>query len=227
MVNKTNVHWVALIIDFNKSQILYGDSIGRSIDKQTRQVLDWWVSYHTGGWEEQCEQSFLRKAWVIKEEDIPAALLVNSDQTQVVFAPGDKMSWAETGSKQVAILGGEKRAFTVLISVASNGAVLPMQAIYTGKTPRSRPSMTSPHHADLIAAGFLLQESGTTTYWSNLETMKVFVNKILAPYFERVKVELKLPATQKSLWIIDSDAHGVPAGEFPLTRTHGKPTGSA
>jgi hypothetical protein len=139
-------------------------------------------------WEEQCEQSFLHKAWVIKDEDIPAELLVNSDQTQVVFAPGDKMSWAETGSKQVAVLGiEEKRAFTVLISVASDGTVLPMQVIYTGKTSRSQPAATSPHHADLIAAGFLLQESGTTTYWSNLETMKIFVDKILSPYFERIK----------------------------------------
>ena len=155
-------------------------------------------------WEEQCERSFLRKAWVIKDEDIPEELLVNSDQTQVLFAPGDKISWAETGSKQVPVLGcEEKRAFTVLISVASNGTVLPMQVIYTGKTHRSRPSPSSPHQTDLIAAGFLLQESGTTTYWSNLETMKTFVDEILAPYFERVKREKGLPVTQKSLWMID------------------------
>jgi hypothetical protein len=155
-------------------------------------------------WEEQCEQSFLHKAWVIKDEDVPAALLVNSDQTQVVYAPGDKMSWAETGSKQVAVLGiEEKHAFTVLISIASDGTVLPMQAIYTGKTSRSQPAATSPHYADLIAAGFLLQESGTTTYRSNLETMKTFVNKILSPYFKHIKAQLKLPITQKSLWMID------------------------
>ena len=155
-------------------------------------------------WEEQCERSFLRKAWVIKDEDIPGELIVNSDQTQVLFAPGDKISWAETGSKQVPVLGcKEKRAFTVLISIASNGTVLPMQVIYAGKTHRSRPSPSSPHHSDLTAAGFLLQESGTTTYWSNLETMKTFVDEILAPYFERIKREKGLPVTQKSLWMID------------------------
>ena len=43
-------------------------------------------------WEDQCEKSFLRKAYLIKEEDIPAALYVNADQTQVVYAPGDKMT---------------------------------------------------------------------------------------------------------------------------------------
>ena len=89
-------------------------------------------------WEEQCERSFLRKAWVIKDEDIPKELLINSDQTQVLFSPGDKISWAETGSKQVPVLGCEEKcAFTVLISVASNGTVLPMQVVYTGKTHRS------------------------------------------------------------------------------------------
>ena len=156
-------------------------------------------------WENQCERSFLRKAYAIKEEDIlPASLFVNSDQTQVVYAPGDQLTWAETGAKQVPILGGEeKRAFTVLVSVACNGNVLPMQAIYSGKTNRSRPSPMSPNYSDLISNGFILQESGTTTYWSNFETMKTFVNKILAPYFEKTKVDLHLPQSQKSLWLID------------------------
>jgi hypothetical protein len=49
----------------------------------------------------------------------------------------------------------------------------------------------------------LLQESGTTTYWSNIKTMKDFVNKILAPYFNRQKAALSLLSTQKSLWIIN------------------------
>lgn len=155
-------------------------------------------------WEDQCERSFLRKVYVVKEEDIPAKLFVNSDQTQTVFASGDKLTWAETGAKQIPILGGEeKRAFTVLVSVACDGTVLPMQAIYSGKTHRSQPSPTSPNYSDLISNGFLLQESGTTTYWSNLETMKTFVNKILAPYFEKTKADLNLPQSQKALWLID------------------------
>ena len=155
-------------------------------------------------WEPQCEKSALRKAHLIKEEDVPPELWVNSDQTQAVYAPGDKMTWAETGSKQVPVIGAEeKRAITILVSVASDGAVLPMQAIYSGKTDRSRPSKNAPKFKDLIDAGFLLQESGTTTYWSNIQTMKDFVNKILAPYFNKIKAELNLLPSQKSLWTID------------------------
>lgn len=155
-------------------------------------------------WEDQCEKSFYRKAYLIKEEDIPAALYVNSDQTQVVYAPGDKKTWAVKGSKQVELIGeDEKRAFTVLVSVACDGTLLPMQAVYSGKTKRSRPSQSSPHYEDLVNLGFLLQESGTKTYWSNFETMQDFVNQILAPYFDNTKARLGLPSSQMSIWSID------------------------
>lgn len=155
-------------------------------------------------WEDVCEKSFMRDAYIVKEEDIPAMLLVNSDQTQAIFAPGDKITYAATGSKQVQVHGeDEKRAFTVLVSIASDGTVLPMQAIYSGKTHRSCPSPNSPHYQDLLEAGFLIEESGTKTYWSNQKTMESFVDRILAPYFEKVKAELGLPASQKCLWKID------------------------
>jgi hypothetical protein len=86
-------------------------------------------------WEDQCERSFLCKAYIIKEHDIPAELFIDSDQIQLVYAPGDKMTWAETGAKQVSLTNtDEKRAFTVMVSVASDGTLLPFQAIYQGKT---------------------------------------------------------------------------------------------
>ena len=155
-------------------------------------------------WEDICEKSFLRDAYIIKEEDIPATLFINSDQTQAVFAPEDKVTYAATGSKQIQVQGeDEKRAFTVLVSIASDGTVLPMQAIYSGKTHRSFPSPNSPHHKDLLEAGFVIEESGTKTYWSNQKTMESFVHNILAPFFEKVKTELGLPASQKCLWKID------------------------
>jgi hypothetical protein len=94
-------------------------------------------------WEEVCNKSRLRKAYSIKEFDITAKLYVNSDQTQGVYAPGDKMTYAETGAKQVSLVGGdEKRAFTIMVSVASNGTLLPFQAIFEGKTELSCPSKT-------------------------------------------------------------------------------------
>jgi hypothetical protein len=155
-------------------------------------------------WEDQCEQSFFRKAYSIKENDVHPRLYVNSDQTQLLYAPGNRMTYAEIGSKQVAIVGmDEKRAFTLLVSVAADGTILPFQAVYQGKTKLSLPATTSPNYDDAINAGFKLVFSGTKTYWSNFGTMCAFVNEILAPYFEATKLELSLPPQQKSLWQID------------------------
>ncbi len=155
-------------------------------------------------WEDQCERSFFRKAYSIKEKDIHLKLYANSDQTQMLYAPGNWMTYTQTGSKQVAVIGmDEKRAFTLLVSVAADGTILPFQAVYQGKTKLSLPAATSPNYDNAMEAGFKLVFSGTKTYWSNFETMCAFVNDILAPYFERTKRELSLPPQQNSLWQID------------------------
>ena len=49
IVNKSNVHWVALIIDFMHGQILYGNLAGQPIDRKITDILGWWIAYHTGG----------------------------------------------------------------------------------------------------------------------------------------------------------------------------------
>ncbi|THU85170.1 hypothetical protein K435DRAFT_686058 [Dendrothele bispora CBS 962.96] len=115
-------------------------------------------------WEELLQKSLLRKAYAIKEEDILPEFIVNSDQTNVVYAPGDKRTWAEAGANQVKLLGGdEKRAFTVMVSVSVSGTLLPFQAIYAGKTDRSCPSRSAPAYAEAIALGILFEPSGTAT----------------------------------------------------------------
>jgi len=54
-------------------------------------------------WEDQYERSFLQKVYSIKEYDIPSALYVNSDQTQVVYAPVDKMTCYARTSRRVVV----------------------------------------------------------------------------------------------------------------------------
>jgi hypothetical protein len=155
-------------------------------------------------WEEKCEKSFLWKAYSIKEYDIPSALYVNSDQTQVVYAPGNKMTYALIGAKQVSLVGGdEKCAFTMMVSVANDRTLLLFQAIYTGLSAVSHPSKTAAYYDDVMSAGMLLEQSGMGTYCSNMATMHSFVNGILAPYFASKWAILGLPPTQKALWQID------------------------
>jgi hypothetical protein len=155
-------------------------------------------------WEDKCEKSFLCKAYSIKEYNIPSGLYMNLDQTQVVFAPGNKMTYAPIGAKQVVLMGGEeKRAFTVMVSVTNDGTLLPFQGIYEEKTQVSCPSKSAPHYDDMINTGTFLEFSGTHTYWLNMTTIKTFVDNILTPYFDAKQLALGLLPTQKALWQID------------------------
>jgi hypothetical protein len=48
MVNVGGNHWIALALDFTKSLIWYGDSLGWKPAKQVTSVVNWWTFYHTG-----------------------------------------------------------------------------------------------------------------------------------------------------------------------------------
>jgi hypothetical protein len=60
-------------------------------------------------WQVQCTRSFFRKAYVIKEHDIPINLYINFDQTQIVYVPGNRMTWSQTGAKQVGMVGMDEK----------------------------------------------------------------------------------------------------------------------
>ena len=150
------------------------------------------------------KKAALRMAYVIKHEDIPSALIVNSDQTQVVLQQGCNMTYAPIGSKQVTTLGSdEKRAITVLTSVTANGQLLPFQTIYKGSTALSLPKKNCRDMSEARAAGFLFESSHSDTYWSTQATMRNFVTMTLVPYFMAVKLQLGLPFIQCAIWLID------------------------
>ncbi len=143
-------------------------------------------------------------AYTIKEEDIPLELIVNTDQTQVVYAQGSNLTWAETGTKQVTTVGSnEKHALTAVLSISNSSEMLPVQAIYDGSTSHSLPKKDALHYTDTINHGFKFKFANSSTYWSTQQTMRDFANSILAPYYDHKKAELGLPETQKSLWHID------------------------
>jgi hypothetical protein len=146
----------------------------------------------------------LQIAWVVKDETIPSALIVNSDQTQVVLAQGCHMTYASSGANQVATVGAEeKRALTIFPSVTNHGTLLPIQAIHKGKNHKSLPSPTARSRYESEKARFLFELSKTTTYWSTIATMQNFVNVTLAPYFDNIRKGLELDQDQMALWLID------------------------
>jgi hypothetical protein len=154
--------------------------------------------------EEVLTNAFLREATVVRDYAIPADLRVNTDQTQMVYQQGTDRTWNPTGVKQVSTVGQEeKRAFTLVPSISASGVLLPMQAIFMGKTIASCPSPKAPLYAQAKELGFRVLPSKTSTYWSTQESMRDLVDTIIAPYFEQTKKLLHLPATQASVWKID------------------------
>jgi hypothetical protein len=154
--------------------------------------------------EEQCENAFLRRAWLIKEHSIPAEFVINADQTGVVYLPGSRMTWAPIGSKQVSMIGNEeKRAFTTLLAINAAVGRLPIQCVYEGRTNKSTPKKSAPYRKDCDDANFHFIFSGTGNHWSNQKTMREWVELVVIPYLERERERLGLHPNQKALLIID------------------------
>lgn len=48
IVNINDVHWAALVINFEEHEILFGDSYQNPIPSHLRSIVNWWTFYHTG-----------------------------------------------------------------------------------------------------------------------------------------------------------------------------------
>ena len=111
--------------------------------------------------------AFLREASIVRDHAVPAALRVNTDQTQLVYHQGAQETWTKSGAKQVSTVGQEeKRAFTLVPSISASGVLLPMQATFMGKTNASCPSPKTPSYAEATHEAFVILPSKSSTYWS-------------------------------------------------------------
>ncbi|KAF8888501.1 hypothetical protein CPB85DRAFT_1231780 [Mucidula mucida] len=177
------------------------------VRKYLRNVLGWSEHQATkaakkvpNNVDEVLTNAFLREAYIIRDHAMLAELCVNTDQTQITYQQGSKTTWHECGAKQVPTAGhDEKRAFTLVPSISASGDVLPMQAIFLGKSTGSCPTKSSPLYAESQKLGLRLLPFRTTTYWLTHGTMHDLVDKIIAPYFDGQKAKLGLKATQCSL----------------------------
>jgi hypothetical protein len=155
--------------------------------------------------DELLHRAALRQAFSIRNHNIPAALRVNSDQTQVVLQRGSTLTWNERGVKQVTTHGlEEKRAFTLMVGVSAAGQLLPFQSIWGGKTAASLPETGTEDHRVAMELGFLFEVSGITgNYWSTEATMRSYVTKVVVPHFCEQMLALELPSNHPSIWQID------------------------
>ena len=143
-----------------------------------------------------------RCAYLVKIHSIAEELVVNTDQASIHLVPtGGARTWEEKNSKHVKVQRMEdKRQVIVVVSLATNGNILPFQMIFQGLTPRSLP----PKNDGRVACednGWHLTFS--SNHWSTLDTCKDFVNNILLNYRISQIELLGLSTHQDLIWLID------------------------
>jgi hypothetical protein len=152
-------------------------------------------------WEMQVEDLAKRLAIVTFTHDIPPSLVVNADQTGWPLAPSRGNTLAKKGAKEVAVIGkDDKRQVTLLLGCSAAGDMVPPQLILKGKREKSLPPMAVRIKPEFDGWLFSLNPINT---WSSLTTMKEWVQRVLAPYFDAKRKELGLKSDQKAVLILD------------------------
>ena len=157
----------------------------------------------------------------IHDRSIPASYCVNSDQTRYTYSKPRVSTYDPIGMNQVAIVGKEdKRAFTIMVGVSMSGKTLPFQVMYGGKTDGSLPKINDPTskfadaNTEAKKLHFHFESTGIQgNHWSNLGTMKSYVQNVLNVYFDKQRALLKQKKTGVRLddrLLVGSSFTGVP-----------------
>lgn len=119
--------------------------------------------------------------------------------------PSCSNMWNKTGedkwSKHVVVTGIEdKKQVTVVVSSSLSDNILPIQVISTWTTSMNLSSMNLGQK--------MCEKTGwhityTSNYWSNLDSCKTFVEKILQPYILKQIEILRLIIHTPLIWLID------------------------
>ena len=131
----------------------------------------------------ECKRSFLNDvATTIAMEEIPGELVLNWDQTGIKLVPSSTWTMERKGERRVEMVGvNDKRQITAIFCGNAEGDFLPIQLIYTGKTPRCHPRYVFPSEWNV---------THSPNHWSNEDTMVQYVTNIILPYIETVRERL-------------------------------------
>lgn len=130
------------------------------------------------------------------KHSIPAALVLNSDQTPSSYVSVGKSTMAVKGSTTVPIEGlTDKWNITLNFVISLSGKFLPIQIIYSGKTTACQ------HCGVTFPRGFSVTQN--PKHWSNEQETLKLIDEIIKPYIVKKGEELKLQETQPALLIWD------------------------
>ena len=129
-------------------------------------------------------------------EDIPKDLVFNWDQTAMKIVAGDTWTMEKKGTKRVKItVLDDKRLITAVFGCFMSGKFLPIQLIYKEITSKCLPkNVNFPKDWDITC---------TKHHWSNKSTSIDYLVKIVIPYVNGRRKELKLSADHPALAIFN------------------------
>ena len=128
-------------------------------------------------------------------EEIPESLVFNWDQTAIKYVPVPDWTMEKKDTKKVKLTGlDDKCQMTAVFAATMTGDFLPQQFVYKGTTHACLPTNKFPDSWHVTY---------THNHWCNEETTKLYIEKVIVPYVQRKKDELKLPNSQRALCIID------------------------
>ena len=146
---------------------------------------------------EEVKEYFLAdiKAEVLMN-DIPDELIINWDQNPLHIIPTGDWTMHQAGEKIIPIANiDDKRQITAVLAVSLTGTYLSPQLIYQGKTERCHPQFNA------VPDGWDIWHS--TNHWSNEETMKRYITKVIVPFVQKKRKELILAESHPALVIYD------------------------
>lgn len=97
IINVNQNHWVSIIIDFENSLLLYGDSLGGKPNAELVQVFSWWTNIHTG------RDFHLMSLAITKQDDSHSCGLLCFNALEHFFFP-DRVSLTGAGDVDEARL---------------------------------------------------------------------------------------------------------------------------
>lgn len=138
---------------------------------------------------------------ILRESNVPAELVINCDETGILFISRANYTYALQGAKRVRAIGvgKEKPQYTATLAVTESGNVLSTQLIFKGKTNAAHPGGKDAVPPDGIYFDH------TESHWQTVKSYLDYLQKVILPYKTNVIRELSLPENQKC--ILKHDLH--------------------
>lgn len=134
---------------------------------------------------EELKEEFLADVQAeVLMNDIPKELIFNWDQTGLQFVPTGQWTMNRAKEKVIPIASSDdKRQITAVLATTLTGEYLAPQFVFKGTTTRCHPKVSVPQGWDFWHS---------KNHWSNEETMKRYLEKVIFPFVDQKREALKL-----------------------------------